>query len=245
MAVRFAGHSHAANIKHRKDRVDAKRSESFSRARSLIVAAAKVGGIDPKANAVLQNAISHAKSINMPKDKIQAALQTAEKSGSSGNQATFELKGIDGFCMMIECMTDNKSRTLATIRKIVKSAELEIVQPGTVAYAFKKVAKLIYKSNGQSSDDFLEEALIAGATEYKIENDNCILEVEPSTLSEAKGNLEESGISGVIPQTEITPVAGYIQLDADTFNRYKKVTGELGIEPEIFNVIHNADFEED
>ncbi|MDB5901137.1 MAG: YebC/PmpR family DNA-binding transcriptional regulator, partial [Betaproteobacteria bacterium] len=160
----MAGHSKWANIKHRKERQDAKRGKVFTRLIKEITVAARMGGGDADMNPRLRLAVDKAQQSNLPKDTIERAI----KKGSGGlegvnyEEIRYEGYGIGGAAIMVECMTDNKTRTVADVRHAFTKYGGNMGTEGSVAFQFKNVGQLIL-APGTSEDKVMEVALEAGA----------------------------------------------------------------------------------
>ena len=142
----MAGHSKWANIQHRKGRQDEKRGAAFSRIAKEITVAAKMGGGDPSFNPRLRMAVDKAKAVNMPKDKIENAIKkgTGELEGVSYEEIRYEGYGIAGAAEMVDCLTDNKVRTVAEVRHAFNKYGGNMGTDGCVAFMFKHCGQLIF-----------------------------------------------------------------------------------------------------
>jgi len=136
----MAGHSHAANIKRKKEAMDAKRGKIFSKLSRLITVTVKEGGGDPDKNPRLKLAIEKAKEANMPKENIERAIKrgTGEIEGAQIEEFTYEAYAPGGVALIIEGITDNKNRTLNEIKQILNRSEAKIASKGSVQYLFNR-----------------------------------------------------------------------------------------------------------
>jgi len=162
----MAGHSHSANIRFRKDRVDAKRAKAFSKMARMITVAAKIGGGDPDANPRLRLAIEKARVVNMTKDGIERAIKKGTGEGDSGNfeEAIYEGYGPAGVAIIVEALTDNRNRTSPELRKIFERAGGNLAAAGAVAYMFQRKAVFVVDPDCELSEERLMEiGLEAGA----------------------------------------------------------------------------------
>jgi len=150
----MAGHSKWANIKHRKGRQDAKRSKMWSKCARAIIVAAKQGGGDPAANLTLRYAIDEAKAVNMPKDTIENAVKkgTGELGGEAYEPVVYEGYGPGGAAVMLDCLTDNKNRTVPEIRKIFEKHGGNLGASGCVAYNFRSKGQLFIAKRPEDED---------------------------------------------------------------------------------------------
>ena len=161
----MAGHSKWANIKHRKGAQDAKRGKIFTKLIKEITVAAKLGGGDLEANARLRTAIDKAKAGNMPKDTIERAIKkgSGDLDGVNYEEGTFEGYGPGGAAVIVEFMTDNRTRTVADVRYIFSRNNGSLGVSGSVAFLFDRKGLILFDAE-QDFDTLFEIALEAGAT---------------------------------------------------------------------------------
>ena len=171
----MAGHSKWANIQHRKKAQDAKRGKLFTRLIKEIVVAAKAGGSDLDANASLRTAVDKAKSQSVPKDAIERAVKrgAGELDGSDYEEIRYEGYGPAGVAVIVDCLSDNRNRTVAEVRHAFTKAGGNLGQSGSVAYMFNNVGVLLY-SPEQDEDSVMEAALEAGAEDIIVADDGSI-----------------------------------------------------------------------
>jgi YebC/PmpR family DNA-binding regulatory protein len=203
----MAGHSKWANIKHRKERQDAKRGKIFTRLIKEITVAARMGGGDLNANARLRLAVDKAQDQNLPKDTIERAI----KRGSGGlegvnyEEIRYEGYGIGGAAVMVDCMTDNKTRTVADVRHAFTKYGGNLGTDGSVAFLFKHCGQMIY-APGTSEDRLMEAAIDAGAEDV-ITNDDGSIEVitAPPDFSNVKAAIEKAGFKAEVADVTMKP----------------------------------------
>ena len=171
----MAGHSKWANIQHRKKAQDAKRGKLFTRLIKEIVVAAKSGGSDLDANASLRAAVDKAKSQSVPKDAIERAIKrgAGELDGSDYEEIRYEGYGPAGVAVIVDCLSDNRNRTVAEVRHAFTKAGGNLGQSGSVAYLFDNVGVLLY-SPEHDEDSVIEVALEAGAEDVIVADDGSI-----------------------------------------------------------------------
>ena len=171
----MAGHSKWANIQHRKKAQDAKRGKLFTRLIKEIVVAARAGGSDLDANASLRTAVDKAKSQSVPKDAIERAVKrgAGELDGSDYEEIRYEGYGPAGVAFIVDCLSDNRNRTVADVRHAFAKAGGNLGQTGSVAYMFTSLGVLIY-SPEHDEDDVMEVALDAGADDVVVADDGSI-----------------------------------------------------------------------
>ena len=192
----MAGHSKWANIQHRKGKQDAKRGKIFTRLIKEITVAARLGDSDPGSNPRLRLAIDKAYANNMPKENVERAIKrgTGELEGVNYEEVRYEGYGIGGAALMIDCMTDNKTRTVADVRHALTKNGGNLGTDGSVAFLFKHCGQLVF-APGTSEDKLMEAALEAGAEDV-VTNDDGSLEVitGPHDFSTVKAALEKAGL---------------------------------------------------
>ena len=171
----MAGHSKWANIQHRKKAQDAKRGKLFTRLIREIVVAAKAGGSDLDANPSLRTAVDKAKSQSVPKDAIERAVKrgAGELDGSDYEEIRYEGYGPAGIAFIVDCLSDNRNRTVAEIRHAFSKSGGNLGQSGSVAYMFSSVGVLLY-SPEHDEDTIMEAALEAGADDVIVDEDGSI-----------------------------------------------------------------------
>ena len=160
----MAGHSKWANIQHRKGRQDAKRGKLWTKIIREITVAARAGGPDPDSNPRLRMAWDKATDANMPKDNIQRAIQRGAggADGEAYEEVRYEGYGIGGAAVIVDCMTDNRTRTVAEVRHAFAKNGGNLGQEGSVAFMFKHCGQFVF-APGTPEDQVMEAALEAGA----------------------------------------------------------------------------------
>lgn len=190
----MAGHSKWANIQHKKARADAKRGKIFTRLIKEITIAAKLGGGDPNSNPRLRLAMDKAWDANMPKDNVQRAIDkgTGNLEGADYIELRYEGYGIGGAALMVDCLTDNKTRTVADVRHAFNKHGGNLGTDGCVAFNFIHQGYLIFANVNE--DALIEAALEAGAEDV-ITHEDGILEVitTPADWANVKTALENAG----------------------------------------------------
>ncbi len=203
----MAGHSKWANIKHRKARVDAKRSKVWSKCARAIIVAAKNGGGDPAANLTLRYAIDEAKAANMPKDTIEKAIAKGA-GGSEGDsnyeQIVYEGYGVNGVAIMVDCLTDNKNRTVPEVKKIFEKRGGNMGTSGCVSYLFESKGQLYIEKSAVDEEKLMDLALEAGAEDVADEEEAWLVVSDPSDFLAVREALEGANIP--IESAEVTMV---------------------------------------
>ena len=192
----MAGHSKWANIQHRKGRQDEKRGRIFTRLIKEITVAAKLGGADPNSNPRLRLAMDKAGDANMPKDKVTDAIKrgTGQLEGVEYEEIRYEGYGIGGAAVIVDCMTDNRTRTVAEVRHAFSKHGGNLGTDGSVSFMFKHCGQLIFPP-GSSEEKIMEVALEAGAEDVVSAEDGAIEVIcPPNDFQALKAALEQSGL---------------------------------------------------
>ena len=200
----MSGHSKWASIKHKKAAADAKRGKVFTRHIRELTYAAKIGGGDAESNAALRHAIDAAKAVNMPADNIKKAIMrgTGELEGVNYEGITYEGYGPGGVAVLVECLTDNKNRTVADIRHVFSKYNGNLGEKGCVGWMFSKKGMIIIPQSAIEEDELMEIVLDNGAEDMKTEDEN----YEVSTSVEDFSNVLEA-IKAKDIETESSEIA--------------------------------------
>ena len=204
----MAGHSKWANIQHRKGRQDEKRGRVFSRLAKEITVAARMGGGDIAFNPRLRLAVDRAKAVNMPADNIDRAVKkgTGELEGVTYEEARYEGYGIGGAVVMVDCLTDNKTRTVADVRHAFNKYGGNMGTDGCVSFQFKHCGQLLF-APGTSEDALMEAALEAGAEDVASNDDGSIEVItEPYQFGDVKDALEKAGFTAEFGEVTMKPL---------------------------------------
>ena len=166
----MSGHSKWSTIKRKKASNDAKRGAIFTRHAREIAVAAREGGGDPDSNFTLRLAIDRAKSVNMPNDNIERAVKRGigeDKEGATLEQITYEGYGPHGVALIIECVTDNRNRTVSDLRHALTKNNGSLGEGGSVAWQFTQIAFFLFSASGKNEDEIFELAVEAGADDVE------------------------------------------------------------------------------
>ena len=212
----MAGHSHWANIAHKKGLIDAKRGKVWSKLAKAIIIAAKDGGGDPVMNLRLRYAISDAKAVGMPKDNIERAIKkgTGELEGGNLEQALYEGYGPGGVAVLCEITTDNRNRTAPEVRKIFELAGGKLGATGCVAWMFDRKGVAVVPVDKADEEQLMNIALEAGADDVRRNGDQFEVIAEPELFAAVCAALEAANVP--------TDSTGLARLPKDTVD----VTGE-------------------
>jgi len=238
----MAGHSKWANIQHRKGAQDKKRGKIFTRLIREITVAARMGGGDAGSNPRLRLAIDKAKAQSMPKDNIERAIKrgSGDNDGVDYQEIRYEGYGPGGVAVMVECMTDNRNRTVAEVRHAFTKYGGNLGADGSVGYLFNHVGQILFPG-GTSEDRVMEVALEAGAEDV-ISNEDGSVEVltAPEDFEQVRDALEAAGLEA--EQAEVTQRASTSTvLDEDQARSMVKMLEVLEDLDDVQNVYSNAD----
>ena len=191
----MAGHSKWANIKHRKGAQDAKRAKVFAKFSKEIMVAAAQGGGDVSMNPALRLAVAKAKAQSMPKKNIESAIAKATGSASGANYKEYSYGGnVSGVSFLVNCLSDNANRVASSIQHHFSKANGSVSSGSSVSYVFDRKGVLEVPSTVGTADEFMMQALEAGAEDFEAEGESYFIYTDPSNFSEVKDNLEKAGI---------------------------------------------------
>ena len=240
----MAGHSKWANIQHRKGKQDAKRGKIFTRLIKEITVAARMGGGDPGANPRLRLAVDKAYANNMPKDNVERAIKrgAGDLEGVNYEEIRYEGYGIAGAAVIVDCMTDNRTRTVADVRHAFTKYGGNLGTDGSVAFLFKHCGQLVF-APGTNEDKLMEAALEAGAEDV-IANDDGSLEVITAwtEFSKIKAALEKAAFKSEIADVLMKPETE-IELKGDDAVKMQKLLDALEAVDDVQEVYTTAVFE--
>ncbi|MDO3388807.1 YebC/PmpR family DNA-binding transcriptional regulator [Gilvimarinus sp. SDUM040013] len=238
----MAGHSKWANIKHRKAAQDAKRGKAFSKIIRELTVAAK-GGDNTDDNPRLRAAVDKALAANMKKDTIDKAVArgAGNAEGENYEECTYEGYGVGGVAVLVECMTDNKNRTVAEVRHAFSKRGGNLGTDGSVAYLFSRIGQLVFTGDDIEGDTLMEAALEAGAEEF-IEHDDGSVELETAfeDYFEVKQALNEAGFRPEVAEITMKP-ATTVELDKDGAEKIMALVDMLEELDDVQNVYTNSD----
>jgi YebC/PmpR family DNA-binding regulatory protein len=238
----MAGHSKWANIQHRKGRQDEKRGKAWTRVIREIMVAARQGGGDVASNPRLRLAIDKAKAVNLPADTIKRNVDkaTGNLEGVSYEEIRYEGYGIGGAAIIVDCMTDNRVRTVAEVRHAFSKFGGNLGTEGSVAFQFKHCGQFVF-APGTSEDKVMEVALEAGAEDV-ITGDDGSIEVicAPADFEAVKGALAAAGLQPEIAEVAMRP-ENTVALAGEDAERMQKLLDVIEDLDDVQSVYHNAD----
>src|SRR5262245_111668 len=240
----MAGHSKWANVQHHKNRQDAKRGKIFTRLIREITVAARLGGGDPGSNPRLRLAVDKAYDNNMSKDNVDRAIKRGSGGleGANYEEIRYEGYGIGGAAVIVDCMTDNRTRTVADVRSTFTKHGGNLGGEGSVAFLFKHCGQLVF-APGTSEDQLMEAALEAGADDV-VSGDDGAIEVltAPSDYEAVKNALEAAKFKPEIAEVTMRP-ENTIALAGDDATRMQKLLDVLEDLDDVQAVYHNAEID--
>jgi YebC/PmpR family DNA-binding regulatory protein len=236
----MAGHSHWANIAHKKGLIDAKRGKLWSKLARYIIVAAKEGGGDPATNLKLRYAISDAKAGNMPKDTIERSIKkgTGELEGGNLEQVLYEGYGPAGVAVLCEIYTDNRNRTAPEVRKIFEIAGGKLGATGCVAWMFDRKGVARVAVDKIDEEALMDLALDAGADDVRRSGDQYEVIAEPDAFMAVCSALEAGGVTA--DSTEFTRLPkDTVDIAGDDARRVLKLMEALDDHDDVQNVSAN------
>lgn len=238
----MAGHSHWANIQHKKGIADAKRGKAWSKLSRLIMIAARNGGGDPVMNLKLRYAIDKARDISMPKDNIERAIKkgTGELAGETLEELTYEGFGPGGVAVLIDVMTDNRNRTSGEVRKILERSGGKLGSAGNVSFLFDRKGVFAVEKGRHDEDALMGIALEAGADDMTTSEDGFEITCDPASFAAVKDGLEKAGVP--IADASVTQVPKVPkEVDLETGQKVARLIDALDDHDDVQNVYTDAD----
>lgn len=237
----MAGHSKWKNIQHRKGRQDAKRSKDFTRAAKEIIIAAKSGG-DADYNPRLRSAIAFAKSVNLPKDRIESAIRkgTGEEAGGDFAEVTYEGYGPGGIAILVEAATDNRNRTVAEVRHIFSKHGGSMGEAGSVSWMFDRKGVFSFSKSGHTEDQLMEIGLEHGAEDLVDEGDNYEIHTAPGDFEILRQAFEDAGLTYESAELSMLP-QNTVLVDVEAGRKLMRLIEAMEDNDDVQNVHANFD----
>ncbi len=241
----MSGHSKWSKVKHQKQVTDQAKGKIFTKMTMAIIVAVKEGGgvTDPNSNFRLRLAIEKARSVNMPKENIERAIEKGKGTSSGQNlqQVVYEAFGPDGVGIIIEAATDNKQRTVANIKNVLERGGGVLATSGAVSHQFQLVGLINIKKNGKSFDDILTIALEVGAIDIEDSQDSVEVFTKPVDLHKIKEQLEKKGFTITSFELYYKPKTVVPIKDAQTSAQLLKLLSNLEEIDDVLKVSANFD----
>jgi YebC/PmpR family DNA-binding regulatory protein len=241
----MAGHSKWANIKHKKAATDAKRGKIWTRLIKEITVAARLGGGDIASNPRLRLAVDKAADANMPKDNVARAIQrgTGGLEGANYEEIRYEGYGINGAAIIVDCMTDNRVRTVAEVRHAFSKFGGNMGTEGSVAFLFKHCGQLLF-APGTDEDALMEAALEAGAEDVVTDEEGGIEVItDPHDFAAVKEALEKAGFKAEMAEITMKPSTETV-FTGDDATKMQKLLDALENLDDVQEVYTNAVIED-
>lgn len=242
----MSGHSKWHNIQHRKGRQDAARGKVFTKVTKEIMLAAKAGGGDPLGNNRLKSALEAAKSVNLPKDKIETAVKkgTGELASEAIDEIMYEGYGPGGVAILIDAATDNKNRTVAEVRHILSKGGGSMGASGCVAWMFDKKGVFSFSKENATDEELLEIGLEAGAEDIVDEDDTWQVQCAVEDFGSVRDAFTAAGKEP--EESEITMIPqNMVAVDKSTGLKLLKLYDALDDNEDVQNVYANFDLPEE
>lgn len=234
----MAGHSKWANIKHHKGKADAIKGKLFSRLTKEIINAVKQGGSDPKANAKLKMVLQKARSANLPSENIERNIKKATSATQADYvEVSYELYGYSGVGIIVEIMTDNKNRSASDMRIATNKKGGSIANPGSVTFNFERKG-IIQGKRTLQEEHLLDLVTEAGAEDFDLEKDICIITTAPDQLFQVKEALEKKGFVCEEAELQMIPKV-YVECDIESQKRNLDLIEYIEAIDDVDAVYHN------
>lgn len=241
----MSGHSKFANIKHKKEKNDAKKGKIFTKLGREIAVAVKEGGADQENNSRLRDIVAKAKANNMPNDTIDRSIKKAAGDANAVNyeSITYEGYGPSGVAIIVEALTDNKNRTASNVRSAFTKGSGSIGTPGCVSYMFEKKGQILIAKEDceMDEDDLMMTALDAGAEDFAAEEDSYEIVTDPNDFSKVREALEAESIEMASAEVTMIPNTMVDLTSEDDIKNLQKTLDLLEEDDDVQDVWHNWD----
>ncbi|TKB06242.1 YebC/PmpR family DNA-binding transcriptional regulator [Desulforhopalus sp. IMCC35007] len=243
----MSGHSKWSTIKRKKGAIDAKRGKVFTRLIKEITVAARSGGGDPEGNPRLRSAIATAKSENMPKDNITRAIKkgTGEIAGEVYDEIMYEGYGPGGVAVLVECLTDNRNRTVADVRHYFSKNNGNLGETGCVGWMFDKKGLFLVGKEGITEEELMDMALEAGAEDVVEEESEFQIFSAPEDFNDVREALEGAGVVVLEANISMVPQNTVEVTDEKIGKSLMKLMDSLEDHDDVQNVYANFDIDDD
>jgi YebC/PmpR family DNA-binding regulatory protein len=243
----MSGHSKWSTIKRKKGAIDAKRGKIFTRLIKEITVAARSGGGDPDGNPRLRSAVLSAKTENMPKENIARAIKkgTGEIAGEIYEEILYEGYGPGGVAVLVECMTDNRNRTVADIRHYFAKSNGNLGESGCVAWMFDKKGLIQVDKKGMTEEEIMELALEAGAEDVVEEESEFQVFTTPESFDDVRESLEKAGVKTLEASVSRIPKNTVEVTDEKPAKALLKLLESLEDHDDVQNVSANFDIDDE
>lgn len=243
----MSGHSKWSSIKHKKAAADARRGQVFTRYIREITVAARMGEADPDANPRLRAAIAAARSVNMPKNNIERAIERGAGGGEGANieEIRYEGYGQGGVAILVDCMTDNRNRTVSDVRHAFSKGGGNLGESGCVSWMFHQKGLFVFDRNEVDEEALMEAALEAGAEDVEDKADEGCLEVisGPSDFAQVQEAFEEANLRPQVAEVSWIPETT-VHVEGETAEKLLHLIEQLEELDDVQNVYANYDIDD-
>ena len=241
----MSGHSKFANIKHKKEKNDAKKGKIFTMLGREIQVAVKAGGPDPAVNGKLRDVIAKCKANNMPNDTIDRSIKKAAGGGEDVEyeNVTYEGYGPNGVAVIVEVLTDNRNRTATNVKNAFTKGKGNVGTPGCVSFMFDKKGQIIIDKEEceMDPDELMMLALDAGAEDFSEEEDSYEVITDPDNFSAVREALEKAGIPMVEADITMIPQNWVELTDEESIKKMQRILDLLDEDDDVQATYHNWD----
>lgn len=241
----MSGHSKFANIKHKKEKNDAKKGKIFTMLGREIQVAVKAGGPDPAVNGKLRDVIAKCKANNMPNDTIDRSIKKAAGGGEDVEyeNVTYEGYGPNGVAVIVEVLTDNRNRAAANVRNAFTKGGGNMGNSGCVSFMFDEKGLIVIDKEeiDMDEEELMMAALDAGAEDFAAEEDSYEITTAPDDFSAVRETLEEAGIPMASAEVTMIPQTYTELTDEEDIKKMNKLLEMLDDDDDVQNTYHNWD----
>ena len=241
----MSGHSKFANIKHKKEKNDAKKGKIFTMLGSEILVAVKAGGPDPAVNGKLRDVIAKCKANNMPNDTIDRSIKKAAGGGEDVEyeNVTYEGYGPNGVAVIVEVLTDNRNRAAANVRNAFTKGGGNMGNSGCVSFMFDEKGLIVIDKEeiDMDEEELMMAALDAGAEDFAAEEDSYEITTAPDDFSAVRETLEAAGIPMASAEVTMIPQTYTELTDEEDIKKMNKLLEMLDDDDDVQNTYHNWD----
>jgi YebC/PmpR family DNA-binding regulatory protein len=236
----MAGHSHWAQIRHKKAAVDKKRGALWSKLVRAVIVSARQGGPNPDMNFKLRLAIDKAKAANVPRDTLERAIGRTAEGGTTYEEISYEGYGPGGVALLLRILTDNRNRTAPEIRKIFERHGGNMGAPNSVAWQFKRLGLFTFPLEAVGEDKLMEVALEAGADDVQQQGKIWQVTCSPDSFTAVKEAFARAGLEPEVAEISMIPTTN-VPVDAETGRRVMALMEELDDHEDVQEVYSNFD----
>ncbi len=244
----MSGHSKWSTIKHKKAAVDARRGQVFTRYIREMTIAARLGGADPEVNPRLRSAIAAARSVNMPGSNIDRAVERGTGGGEDADieEIRYEGYGQGGVAILVDCMTDNRNRTVSDVRSVFSKGGGNMGESGCVAWMFHQKGLFVFDHNEVDEDTLMEAALDAGAEDVREKADEGCFEVTsgPADFVQVQEALEAASLKSHVAEIAWIPEST-VHVEGDSAEKLLRLIEHLEALDDVQNVYANYDIDDE